>query len=53
MSKAFEYVIQNRGIDTDSAYPYTAKVELPLLTVGFSQPVIWKNWKSWEGGVSH
>lgn len=28
MSKAFKYVILNGGIDGDSAYPYTAKVEL-------------------------
>lgn len=30
MSAAFEYVMLNGGIDADAAYPYTAKVELPL-----------------------
>lgn len=42
MSEAFKYVILNGGIDADSAYPYTAKVALPLQTTVFSQHVVWK-----------
>lgn len=54
MSKAFKYVIRNRGIDADSAYPYTAKVELPLLSLGvFPQHVVWKLEVAILGGVSH
>lgn len=30
MSNAFEYVINNQGIDSDAAYPYVARVSIEM-----------------------